>query len=291
MKSLLLSLFVSFISFSASAKIRVITTLPDVAQVVAAIGKDRVTVDALLRGKEDAHFTEARPDYILKANRADLACSMGLELEVGWLPKVLSRSGNSKIQERATLCELGKSVQAIDVPTGVIDRSLGDVHAHGNPHFSLSPLQLANASDVVVKALTELDPSGAEVFKKNQDEFKKAMTDLHAKMKAQVKPVNVMEYHKEFSYFFQAYGLKSFGSLEEKPGTPPSAARIAQVAKMAKDNKVQVLLASPSAPHKVLEKFTELSGIPVKTVPSYVQSAGDNSSIEQLQETLVKSLL
>lgn len=279
------------LSLHVNAKIRVITTLPDVAQVVTAIGKDRVTVDSLLRGKEDAHFTEARPDYILKANRADLACSMGLELEIGWLPKVLSRSGNSKIQERATLCELGKSVQTIDVPTGVIDRSLGDVHAHGNPHFSLSPLQLANASDVVVKALTELDPSGAEVFKKNQDEFKKAMTDLHAKMKALVKPVNVMEYHKEFSYFFQAYGLKSFGSLEEKPGTPPSAARLAQVAKMAKDNKVQVLLASPSAPHKVLEKFTELSGIPVKTVPSYVQSTGDNSSIEQLQETLVKSLL
>ncbi len=279
------------LSLNVNAKIRVITTLPDVAQVVTAIGKDRVTVESLLRGKEDAHFTEARPDYILKANRADLACSMGLELEIGWLPKVLSRSGNSKIQERSALCELGKSVQTIDVPTGVIDRSLGDVHAHGNPHFSLSPLQLASASDVVVKALTELDPSGAEVFKKNQDDFKKAMTDLHAKMKAQVKPINVMEYHKEFSYFFQAYGLKSFGSLEEKPGTPPSAARLAQVAKMAKDNKVQVLLASPSAPHKVLEKFTELSGIPVKTVPSYVQSTGDNSSIEQLQETLVKSLL
>lgn len=284
------ALFMFLFSLNTQAKIRVITTLPDVAKVVEAVGGQRVTVEALLKGKEDPHFTEARPDYILKANRADLACSMGLDLEIGWLPKVLSRSGNSQIQERATGCELGQSVKAADVPTGIIDRSLGDVHAHGNPHFNLDPLQLSAASDTVVKALTSLEPASAEIFKKNQQEFQKNMAALHSKIKSSIKPARVMEYHKEFTYFFQTYGLQSFGSLEEKSGTPPSAARIAQVAKLAKDNQVQVLFATASAPHKVLEKFTELSGVPVKIVPFYLQKSGANSEIADLQETLVKAL-
>jgi zinc/manganese transport system substrate-binding protein len=99
-----------------------------------------------------------------------------------------------------------------------------------------------------------------------------------------------MEYHKEFTYFFNSYGLESAGSLEEKPGMPPSATRIAEVAKAAKANNVKVLFATASAPHKTLERFQELSGIPVVTVPSYVQSSGDAKSVEALQNLLVKSI-
>lgn len=282
-----------FCASTTFAKIKVVTTLPDIAEVVQAIGGSDVEVQSLLKGSEDPHYAEARPDYILKVNRADVLCSVGLELEVGWLPKVLEKAGNAKVSSGGKgSCILGKSVKPVDVPVGVINRSLGDVHPQGNPHFALSPEKLVEGASEVVRVLSEVDPGKAAEFSKNYDAFKKKMTDLQTELSKSVKKVKVMEYHKEFTYFFNAYGLESIGSLEEKPGMPPSAARLAQVAKLAKDNKVAVLFATPSAPHKALERFTELSGVPVVTVPSYVQTSGnsDAKTIEGLQKLLVKSI-
>ncbi|WII73082.1 metal ABC transporter substrate-binding protein [Bdellovibrio sp. 22V] len=275
----------------AQAKIKVVTTLPDIAEVVQAIGGDQVEAQSLLRGSEDAHYAEARPDYILKVNRADVVCSMGLDLEIGWLPKVLSKSGNSKVQEGGIgSCILGKAVKPLDIPVGVINRSMGDVHILGNPHFNLSPVKFAEGGAEVLKVLSAIAPEKASEFQKNYDAFSAKMKTLQADLQKSVKKAKVMEYHKEFTYFFNAYGVESLGSLEEKPGMPPSAARIAEAAKMAKDNKVVVLFATPSAPHKTLERFTELSGIPVVTVPSYVQTSGNAKTIEALQNLLVKSI-
>ncbi|WP_413558740.1 metal ABC transporter substrate-binding protein [Bdellovibrio sp. HCB209] len=286
-------IFLASILFSVNswAAIKVVATLPDIAEVVKAIGQDKVEVSSLLSGGTDPHYADARPDYILKVNRADVVCSVGLDLEIGWLPKVLEKASNAKVQSGGTgFCELGKAVKALDIPTGVINRSLGDVHAHGNPHFSLDPLKLAESGAEVVRVLSAVDAANAALYQKNYDSFKKQMETLHSQIKAKIKKVKVMEYHKEFTYFFNSYGLESAGSLEEKPGMPPSATRIAQVAKDAKANGVKVLFATASAPHQTLERFTELSGIPVVTVPSYVQTSGDAKTVESLQNLLLKSI-
>lgn len=287
---LVLALLV-FLPLCLQAKVKVVTTLPDIAEVVREIGQNHVDVQSLLQGNEDPHYAEARPDFILKVNRADIVCSMGLELEIGWLPKVLEKSGNKKVQTGSdTYCELGRTVKALDIPTGVINRSLGDVHAHGNPHFNLSPLKLVEGGAEVLRVLTIALPEQKAELEKNYDSFAAKMKALQAKLQAQLKLGKVMEYHKEYSYFFAAYGLTSVGSLEEKPGMPPSAARIAQVAKMAKEQKVTVLFASPSAPHKTLERFKELSGIAVVVVPSYVTKDEKTNSVEKLQTLLVNSI-
>jgi zinc/manganese transport system substrate-binding protein len=283
--------FLIFLPLYSQAKVKVVTTLPDIAEVVREIGQDNVEVQSLLQGNEDPHYAEARPDFILKVNRAAVVCSMGLELETGWLPKVLEKSGNSKVQPgSSTYCELGRTVTALDVPSGVINRSLGDVHAHGNPHFNLSPLKLAEGAKEVLRILTEALPEKKSELQKNYDSFAAKLTALQTKLQKQIKPGKVMEYHKQYTYFFAAYGLSSAGSLEEKPGMPPSAARIAQVAKLAKEQKVVVLYASPSAPHKTLERFQELSGVPVVVVPSYVTNNEKTNSIEKLQTLLVNSM-
>lgn len=280
-----------FVSSQGMAALKVVTTTPDLAEVVRAIGGESVEVQSLLTGKEDPHYAEARPDYILKVNRADVLCSFGLELEIGWLPKVFEKSGNAKIQEGgAGSCVLGKGIKALDIPQTIVNRSMGDVHAHGNPHFNLDPQKLAEASAVVAATLSRLQPEKTSVFQKNQTEFQKAMMDLHSRIKSSIKPAKVMEYHKEFTYFFASYGLESLGSLEEKPGMPPSAARIATVARMAREANVKVLYATPSASHKTLERFQELSGIPFVQLPSYVQKSGKNSSISGLQESLSEPL-
>ncbi|MNK92839.1 Metal ABC transporter substrate-binding lipoprotein precursor [compost metagenome] len=285
-----ISVVLLLLPLSLHAKIKVVTTLPDIAEVVREIGQSHVDVQSLLQGNEDPHYAEARPDFILKVNRADVVCGIGLDLEVGWLPKVLEKSGNAKVQVGSnTYCELGRTVKALDIPTGVINRSLGDVHAHGNPHFNLSPLKLAEGASEVLRVLTVALPEQKAELQKNYDSFAAKMKNLQSKMQAQIKPGKVMEYHKEYTYFFAAYGLSSAGSLEEKPGMPPSAARIAQAAKLAKEQKVVVLYASHSAPHKTLERFQELSGIPVVVVPSYVTKNEKTNSIEKLQTLLVNS--
>ncbi|KHD89095.1 MAG: metal ion ABC transporter substrate-binding protein [Bdellovibrio sp. ArHS] len=292
MKSFIFAMGVFCASISL-AKIKVVTTLPEIAEVVQTIGGNEVETQSLLTGREDAHYAEARPDYILKVNRADVVCSMGLDLEVGWLPKVLEKAGNAQVQQGGKgFCVLGNAVKPLDVPVGVINRSLGDVHAQGNPHFNLSPAKLIEAGAEVLRVLSALEPAKATEFSKNYDSFKKTMTNLQTELQKSVKKIKVMEYHKEFTYFFNVYGIESLGSLEEKPGVPPSAARLAQVAKLAKENHVAILFATPSAPHKALERFTELSGIPVVTVPSYVQTSGSSAAktIEGLQKLLVKSL-
>lgn len=289
----LLSILILLFNLDATAKIKVVTTLPDIAEVVRAIGGDQVEVQSLLHGNEDPHYADARPDYILKANRADIVCSIGMDLEVGWLPKVLTKSGNAKVQEGGSgYCVLGKAIKALEIPQGKIDRSLGDVHPQGNPHFNLSPLKIIEASQEIVRVLSSANPPQKDFFEKNHDAFKEKYNQLHSSLAKNLKKTLVMEYHKEFTYFFNAYNLESMGSLEEKPGNPPSAARIAQVALMAKNKKVSVLFATPSAPHKVLEKFTELSGVPVVYAPSYVQDLDKSQakSIEDLQKLLVKSI-
>lgn len=292
MKQLIFCLLLST-SLIAEGKIKVVTTLPDIAELVAEIGGHEVEVQSLLRGNEDPHYADARPDYILKVNRADVVCMIGLDLEEGWLNKVLAKSGNKKVQEGGLgYCILGKAIEALGIPTGKLDRSLGDIHAHGNPHFNLSPLKLADSGAEVVRVLSTISPDKATTFQKNHESFKQKMSQLQNRLAKKINKKRVMEYHKEFTYFFNSYGLDSFGSLEEKPGMPPSAARIGLVANLAKENKVAVLFATPSAPHKVLERFQELSGVPVVIVPAYVQNLGKfpAKSIEELQTLLVNSI-
>lgn len=291
MKNLAFMFSFLFCGDPAIAKIKVVTTLPDIAEVVAAIGSDAVEVESLLQGKEDAHYAEARPDYILKVNRADVVCSLGLGLEDGWLPKVLSKSGNAKVQEGGPgACVLGATVQPLEVPEGVINRAMGDVHPDGNPHFNLSLLKLVESGNEVLRVLSMAEPKKAADFQKNYDSFKSRLTLLHAELAKTVKKKKVMEYHREFTYFFNSYGLESEGSLEEKPGMPPSAARIASAAKQAKENSVAILFATPSAPHRALEKFTEISGIPTVIVPSHVSVKSDPKTVEALQRLLLNSI-
>lgn len=280
-------------SMSFAAKLKVVTTLPEIAEAARSIGGDFVEVQSLLKGTEDPHYAEARPDFILKVNKSDIVCFVGLDLEIGWLPKVIEKAGNAKVQKGGSgFCDLGSAITALDVPTGAINRALGDVHPHGNPHFLLSPKKLAEGAGEILKALSAAMPEQKSVFEKNYDAFKNRLSVLQTELAQKVKKTKVLEYHKEFTYFFNAYGLDSLGSLEEKPGMPPSAARIAKVAQLAKENKVAVLFATPSSPHKVLERFHELSGIPVVQVPAYVQTHDKSAakSIEDLQKLLVNSI-
>lgn len=288
-----------FFPAALAAKLKVVASIPDLAHAIEVIGGDEVEVGALLKGPEDPHFADAVPSYILQASRADVVCVVGMELETGWIPKVLAKSGNSKVQPGGQgYCDAARSVKALDVPTGPIDRSMGDVHPAGNPHYYLSPLALSEAAREIAKVLIRVRPDSSAKFQHGLESFQREMRALQQRMMERLKAgskgksLYPMEYHKEFAYFFRDYGLKSYGSIEEKPGVPPSAGRLAQVALAAKKAGVTVALAAQHAPERATNKFAELSGIPVKRVPVSSGARGHGTApLEALQVQLIDAVL
>jgi zinc/manganese transport system substrate-binding protein len=296
-------LTISLLSARAIAgdKLKVVTTIPELAWVAQEIGGERVEAKSLLKGTENPHHVDAVPEFIRLVADADIVCIVGLGLEVGYMPPVFARSGNSKVQPSGPgYCEAGKGITALEKPTGPVDRSMGDVHPEGNPHFWLSPSALGSSATQVAEALGRIDPSQSAVYKGRLADFQKKMTQVSDKVNAILKPIltktvqnakpNAIEYHKEFTYFFAHYGISSLGSIEEKPGVPPSAARIAQVAQMSKDAQVRVVLATDYNPEAVLTKFRDLTGVPVIKVPTMIRPGRGVANYEDLQMDLARQI-
>ena len=281
---------------SAAEKLRVLVTLPDFIEVAKEVGGDFVTADSFLDGSEDPHFVDAVPSFISKAAKADIVCAVGLELEIAWLPKVLSKSANAKVQPGGSgFCELGRSVHVVEKLSGTADRSQGDVHAGGNPHFYLSPTHLAQASKEVLRVLKGVLPEHSALFEQNQLAFEKRMTALKFEVEKKLTPLKakpLMQYHKEFTYYLLEYGLIDTGALEEKPGVPPSAARLIFVAKDARAKSVVLAIGALHTPLQYLEKFSEFSQTPHIRVPSGVQKQDISTNyIEKLQNFIEDEML
>jgi zinc/manganese transport system substrate-binding protein len=302
-KNKILTIVCSFLwSFHAwgADRIKVITTLPDFAWMAQEIGGEFVEAKALLRGTENPHYVDAVPDFIRLVADAKVVCVAGMDLEVGYMPAVLSKSGNAAVQPGGPgYCEIGKSVTALDKPTGPIDRSMGDVHPAGNPHFFLSPRSMAEGSQELVKVLARVDAAHAAQYEKAGAAFKTKMENLSKEIKTKLEPFRaaqqgkpiLLEYHKEYAYFLAEYGLLSYGSLEEKPGMPPSAGRLATVGSAAKAAGVKLILAADYNPEKTLLRFQEISGIPPVIVPTMIQAKGPATSYPELQKQIADALV
>ncbi len=276
-------------------KVSVVVTIPEFKEVFEAIGGDRVEVKSLLSGNEDPHYVDAVPSFITKVAKADIVCAVGLELEIGWLPKVRSKSGNAKAQKGGSgFCQLSDYVDVKNKPTGSIDRSMGDVHAGGNPHYYLSPIALKAVAKKVFELLAQHSDHEKLFFESNYKDFNQKMDALHQEILAEVAPlkkIKIIQFHKEFLYFLEDYGISSFDSIEEKPGVPPSAARIVQISKKAGQNKVDLALGSYHSPVRHLKKFKRVSGIPYVLAPSSVDLfKKDSNTIEKVQRKIIAEL-
>ncbi len=279
------------------AKTKVVTTIPDLAWLAQQIGGESVDARSLLSGRENPHYVDAVPDFIRQSANADIVCQVGLDLEVGYMPAILSRSGNAKVQTGGNgYCDISASIPVLEKISTPINRSMGDIHPHGNPHFYLSPAAMIFAADEMHKILLKNNVGAKALFDSNLKQLKmrlqKTLDENRAALdvwKDDIK--HIAEYHKEFIYFFRDYGFTSFGSLEEKPGVIPSAGRIAEFALAAKKAKVRLLMAADYHPKKHLERFSELSGIPFVQVPTLIQGSLDSNAYETLQRQIVQKML
>lgn len=262
------SLFICFLSIvptlAHADKLKVVTTLPELAWLAQEIMGDEAQTQSLLSGVEDPHYIDASPAFVFKVAKADLVIFNGLELEVGWLPKVLQMSGHSQIQPgEKGHCDASSKIEKLEQIQNY-DRSKGDIHPMGNPHYTLSAKRMAQAAESIFACLSNLRP---ELAKKNASKFLKLqekLNRLHLKSSqklAGLKDKKFMVYHREFSYFLHDHGLRSIGSLEEVPGVLPSALYLSKTATKAREEKVSAVLASSVAPKKYLARFRELSKI------------------------------
>jgi len=226
-------------------QVRVITTTPELADITKQIGKELVNVESLTRGVEFMHAVPVKPSFVPKLNRADILVGMGLDLEISWLPALLEVANNPKIlpgQAGNIDCSVGINVLEV---SRTVDRSEGDVHPKGNPHYNLDPLSGKIIALNIADGLVRNYPQHKTVFEKNLSaylaELDKAIA-LWQAMAAPLKGVKIVTYHVEWSYFANRFGLQQVGMIELKPGIEPTPSHLIALAQRIQQEKVQLII-------------------------------------------------
>jgi len=257
---------------SAHARLAVVATTADLAALAREIGDAQVEVTTLARPMEDPHFVDPKPSFIVKLNRADVLLHGGAELESGWLPALLNRTPNAKIAAGGPgnlPCNTG--VEMLEVPAA-LDRSQGDLHAAGNPHYLVDPVNARIVAQTVAGLFARLDPAHADLYEANREKF---MGELDAKLAAwqrQLAPFHgarIAAYHNSWPYFARRFGLRMDLFLEPKPGIPPSPAHLAAVIKTMKEQQVKIIFRDPYVHRRTAEAVANATGAVVVDVTQY----------------------
>lgn len=256
-----------FVALSTSAfaqKLNVVTTTADLASLTSEVGGDRVEVASIARGYQDPHFVEPKPSFLLLLRKADLLEVVGLDLEIGWLPPLLDQSRNPKIRPGGSgYLDVSNGVEILDRPTGNVNRSMGDVHAMGNPHYWIDPANAVRIAIQISKRLTELQPKDAAYFAARLDNFKKRMNEANKRWTAMLAPyrgAKIVTYHNSWPNFVRRYGLDVVGFIEPKPGVPPSPSHTFDLINLIKDQKVKAILVEPYFDLKTPKSIAERTG-------------------------------
>ena len=231
------------------APLRVVTTTEDLASLTREIGGDKIQVDALAKGYQDPHFVDPKPSFILLVSRADLLIAVGRELEIGWLPPLVSSSRNSKIQQGGSgYLDASQTVRILEIPTGQITRAMGDVHPSGNPHYWLDPDNGRKMAAAIRDKLSELSPGDRAYFAQRYTDFDKRIADAQKRWDATMAPfkgTKIVTYHRSWPNFMERFGLDVIGYVEPKPGIPPSPSHTLDLIAEMKRLGVKLIVVEP----------------------------------------------
>jgi zinc/manganese transport system substrate-binding protein len=263
------------------ASLNVVTTVPDFGAIAEEVGGDKVKVTSIARGTEDAHFVDARPSYIRVLNQADVLVEGGAELEIGWLPPLVNGARNSKILSDAPgHVILSRGIRLLEVPTGPVDRSMGDVHPLGNPHFWTDPANGKVIANALAEAFSRLDPANAALYQANLQKFNERLDKKIAEWTKLMEPyrgTKVVTYHKSFNYFLERFGLELTATIEPKPGIEPSPSYINGLIPRLKAEGVKLVIIEPFRPRKTPEYVAQAIGARLVLAPT---SVGGNEKVK-----------
>lgn len=279
---------------SAAKKLSVVATTADLAALAKAIGGDAVEVKALAKPTEDPHYVDAKPSHVVTLNRADVLLDGGAELEMGWLPSLLESARNDRIAAGAPgRISASVGIHMLEIPTS-FDRSKGDVHALGNPHFLLDPMNVGIVVTRIAQQLTKVDPENASVYKGNLERF---LATLDARLPvwqqalAPFKGAKIITYHKDFVYLAARFNLDVVETLEPKPGISPSPAHLAQVIRTIKSQGAHVILVQPYQNRRTAETVARQSGAVILDVAQQPGAVPNTDTYFALMDTIVRILV
>jgi len=252
-------------------RINVLTTTTDLKSITEFIGGDRVKVASICKGYQDPHFVEAKPSFMVKAKKADLFIRVGLELEIGYEQLIIDGSRNPRIKiGRRGHLDASEGVNLLEVPTTTkIDRSMGDIHPMGNPHYWLDPVNAKIVAANIAERLSRLSPQDASYFKRNLSAFNEKIDKKLSEWKDKLAPFEkekIAVYHRSWPYFAERFGLEIACELEPKPGIPPTPGHLKEVIDIIKEEEVKVILMEVFYNEKPARFVAEQTGAQVVVV-------------------------
>ena len=257
----------------AARKIRVVTTIPDLADMTRQVGGDLVDVTSLATGVENIHAVPMKPSFAVTLNRAEVIVLMGLEAEHAFLPALLEASRNPKIQrDMPGYIDCSVYVTPLEVPTR-LDRSLGDIHPMGNPHFNLDPGNGKNMVRAITEGLSRNAPEHAAAFRKNADTYLAKLDEAIGRWQRQAAPLKgkkFVTYHPDMIYFAERFGMVQFGTIEIRPGIDPTPSHVADLIERMRQAKVDLVIRELHYPAGLAESVAKSTGAKLVELPAMV---------------------
>jgi zinc/manganese transport system substrate-binding protein len=257
----------------AARKLRVVATIPDLKSLTDAVGGDLVEVESLTRGTQNFHEAEVKPSMMLKLRRADAVIENGLELDA-WADVAIEGANNPNIIRGARgRIEISRDIQVLEVPTSRVDRSMGDVHPRGNPHFALDPGLAPIITQNIVDGLARIAPENRAAFEQNRKTFLARLEGEMARWNKTMEPFKgskVVVYHNDMIYFVTRFGLVQANMVEDRPGIPPSPQHLANLIRQIKEEHIKVILAGPWVDLKLANRVAEEAGARVVSIATSV---------------------
>jgi len=280
-------------SADAAERIRVVASTTDLKALTEAVGGDLVEVDALARGNQNAHDLEVRPSLMVKVRRADLMVLNGLELDQ-WAEVVIQGANNPKVIPGAPgRVDASQGILVLEVPTARVDRSMGDVHPAGNPHYTLDPGMAPAMTANILEGLVRVAPQYRATFERNRQAFLGRLDEAMARwttMMAPFKGKRVIVDHNMWPYFLTRFGLLQANSIEERPGIPPTPGHLTKLIAMMKEEHITVILSAPWSDQKLAERVAQEAGAKVVPVASAVGAAKGADTYLDMVDYNVKAL-
>jgi zinc/manganese transport system substrate-binding protein len=276
------------VALPARADLNVVTTTSDLAALAKAVGGERVQVTALAQSTQDPHFVDAKPNLALALNRADLLIAVGLELEIGWLPTLQIGARNAKIQSgNPGFLDASQFVKLLEIPTTQVDRSQGDVHPGGNPHYLYDPRAAMAVARGISARMAELDPKNAATYKANTEKFAAELEQARAgweKRLAGLKGAPVIAYHRTTAYLADWLGFTPIAFLEPKPGIPPNPSHVAKVLATGRQSKARLVLQEEYYPSTTSKLVASKVPAALVVIPGGTNFRGNQTYVQRMEE-------
>ena len=277
-----------------AAKIRVVATLTDLADLARNIGGDKVEVHSLATGVEDTHGVPMKPSFVPLMNRADLIVFVGFDCEHAFLPALLEASRNPRIQYgQSGYIDCSQGIVPLDVPKST-DHSEGDVHPYGNPHYMLDPVLAKTAIQNIYNALVAFSRQDQAYFTSNRDAYLAKFDAKIAEWKTEAAPlkgVKFISYHEEWNYFADEFGMVYFGTVELKPGIDPTPRHIEELISSMKTEHVMIVVREPQFPEKVPALIAEQTGAKLITLPIMPGAVPHTDTYIEMMDYIVKTMV